>query len=531
MPQQLKDHSLKQLNSQYLAKLTPEELLHLSTKLLHDLKEAREQLNQNSSNSSKPPSSKHPWETAPTVAKAEAEAEAEAEEPKPEASKPADTPPIPTTPALPKPAKRKAGKQPGSPGYGRVWHPRIDDTAHHRASHCEACGCPLASGGDLAYSAYDSVDVRFGSEAQPGLAVITTRHHLYDSTCRCGHCTRYQPHRVIPDALLYPAVEVGEWRLIGANLAALIVHLRLRSRLSLRLTQELLHDLLGIPLSVGALQQCFEEAAASAAPLEDALVEDLLAEVTDREGVLYIDETSWKERGEALWLWTFVTTLSVCFYIGRRTIEMLDNVIGTHFEGWLMSDGYQAYRHHPKRLRCWAHLIRKARGLAESLDKDGRAFGNFTLAWLGTLQTAIYAWREAGGMAGTATDVIRHHHRDKLAEFRALCLTHAESAHDKTAALAKEFINDWEAIFRILDHPWLPLTNNDAERALRHWVILRKTNHGTKSATGSRAFAMLASISSTCRKRGQSALAYLARVITAARTGLCLPALPQAGGI
>jgi hypothetical protein len=55
MPQHLKDHSLKQLNSQYVAKLTPEELLHLSTKLLHDLKEAREQLNQNSSNSSKPP--------------------------------------------------------------------------------------------------------------------------------------------------------------------------------------------------------------------------------------------------------------------------------------------------------------------------------------------------------------------------------------------------------------------------------------------------------------------------------------------
>jgi len=193
MPQQLKDHSLKQLNSHYLAKLTPEELLHLSAKLLHDLKEAREQLNQNSSNSSKPPSSKHPWETAPPVAKPEAY------EPKPEEAEPADTPHSPATPALPKPAKRKAGKQPGTPGYGRVWHPPIDDTAHHRASHCEACGRPLPSGGDLAYSAYDSVDVRFGSEAQPGLTVITTRHHLYDSTCSCGHCTRYLPHRATPD--------------------------------------------------------------------------------------------------------------------------------------------------------------------------------------------------------------------------------------------------------------------------------------------------------------------------------------------
>lgn len=528
MPQQLKDHSLKQLNSQYLAKLTPEELLHLSSKLLHDLKEAREQLNQNSSNSSKPPSSGFPWESTPkTIAEPE----------RPEPQKPAAADEEPSSPEAPasakpaQPAKRKAGKQPGALGYGRVWHPPINADEHHYPSQCEACGKPLEAGISPVYTAYDSVDIRLGTAEHPGLTVITTRHHLHESVCSCGHCSRHVPHSQIPDPVLYPGVEVGEWRLIGANLAALIVHLRLRSRLSLRLTQELLHDLLGIPLSVGALQQCFEEAAASAAPLEDALVEDLLAEATRREGVLYIDETSWKERSEALWLWTFVTTLSVCFYVGRRTIEMLDNVIGNHFGGWLMSDGYQAYRHHPKRLRCWAHLIRKARGLAESLDKDGRTFGNFTLTWLGSLMDDIYAWREAGGTAGTKTDVIRRKHQAKLTEFRALCLINAQSAHDKTAALAKEFINDWEAIFRIIDHPWLPLTNNDAERALRHWVILRKTNHGTKSATGSRAFALLASMSGTCRKRGQSPLTYLASVITAARAGLCLPVLPQGVGM
>ena len=202
MPQHLKDHSLKQLNSQYLAKLTPEELLHLSTKLLHDLKEAREQLNQNSSNSSKPPSSRHHWETVPTTPAA-----AEAGTPKAEAAEAPDTSDNPAsvpTAAAPKPAKRKAGKQPGSPGYGRVWHPPIDDTAHHRVSHCEACGRALATSSHQPYTAYDSVDVRFGSEAQPGLTVITTRHHLYDSTCTCGHCTRYIPHRAIPDAGAVP---------------------------------------------------------------------------------------------------------------------------------------------------------------------------------------------------------------------------------------------------------------------------------------------------------------------------------------
>ena len=57
------------------------------------------------------------------------------------------------------------------------------------------------------------------------------------------------------------------------------------------------------------------------------------------------------------------------------------------------------------------------------------------------------------------------------------------SKHEKARALAVEFLNDWETIFMVLRHPHLPLTNpstssghrNEAERALRHWVIMRKT--------------------------------------------------------
>ena len=53
--------------------------------------------------------------------------------------------------------------------------------------------------------------------------------------------------------------------------------------------------------------------------------------------------------------------------------------------------------------------------------------------------------------------------------------------HTKARALAVEMLNDWAAIFRVLDHPHLPLTNNEAERALRHWVILRRISYGTKT--------------------------------------------------
>jgi len=40
-----------------------------------------------------------------------------------------------------------------------------------------------------------------------------------------------------------------------------------------------------------------------------------------------------------------------------------------------MSDGYTVYRKYLSRLRCWAHLLRKAKGLNESLNKDAQFFG------------------------------------------------------------------------------------------------------------------------------------------------------------
>ena len=57
---------------------------------------------------------------------------------------------------------------------------------------------------------------------------------------------------------------------------------------------------------------------------------------------------------------------------------------------------------------------------------------------------------------------------------------------EKTRALARELLNDWDTFWVVLDHPELPLTNNIAERALRHWVIARRISYGTRNPQGSR---------------------------------------------
>jgi len=56
------DHDIMQLDDDYLHGLPVDPLRSLSKKLLADLKEAHDRLNQSPSNSSRPPSTRAPWE-------------------------------------------------------------------------------------------------------------------------------------------------------------------------------------------------------------------------------------------------------------------------------------------------------------------------------------------------------------------------------------------------------------------------------------------------------------------------------------
>jgi len=88
-------------------------------------------------------------------------------------------------------------------------------------------------------------------------------------------------------------------------------------------------------------------------------------------------------------------------------------------------------------------------------------------------------------------------------------------------------IYDWVAIWAVLDDPSLPLINNEAERALRHWVISRRISFGTRTPQGTRAFALLASVIETCRKRQVSPWLYIAEVVAKRRKANPAPPLPQ----
>jgi len=519
----LKDYDLRQIDEVTLRSLSEEDLRTLSSKLLLDLKEARERLNQSPKNSSRPPSSRDPWdrngnsendeedgdgtetlEDVPDVGvdddRGADQASSQNDE---ERAAPEDRP------------RRKPGKQPGSPGHGRTERLALTDTVDHHPTTCTLCGRAIGDTG-TAWTAFDSLDIEAGGADILGIRVTNTRHTYFEAPCACGHTTRTQPHRADDDPL-WDTVALSEWRLVGPTLCALVVALTFRSRMSRARVREFISDWLGITLSIGTLQRCIEEAARAADPVEDQLVDDILA-----SDLLHADETSHKEAGVPQWLWVFVSATTILFFIGYRTKEIIGNLLGTDYQGWLMTDGYGVYREYQRRLRCWAHLVRKAQGLKEGLNQPGRVFGSHALELLETLMEAVYAAREG------PHDKLQLIHAQRLKEFRTACQQMRGASHNKAHALAVEFLNDWEAIFIVLQHPHLPLTNNEAERALRHWVIARRISYGTRSAVGSKSFALLASVIDTCRRRNAAPWHYLAQVIAAGRRGDDVPILPLA---
>ena len=308
---------------------------------------------------------------------------------------------------------------------------------------------------------------------------------------------------------------MNERSIVGSTLACFIVCMALRMRLSRRQIQEFLQDWLGIPLSTSTINRCIHEAGRAVEPLEEKLVEEI------REAaLLHADETPWKEWGQLLWLWVIISP-TVCLYlIGYRSQELLANLFGDQIKGWLMSDGYRVYRKYQNRLRCWAHVIRKAKGLTEAYDDEAINFGKQVKQWLEKLMQAIYQARESP--PDTPLSVT---YASELEAFKQLCEKHRSSKHEKTRELAGEFLNDWEAFWVVLVHPCLPLTNNEAERALRHWVIARMISQGTRTEQGTRAFGLLASVIETCRKRKILPWPYLATVIAERRKGNPAPAM------
>ena len=516
-------NDLQQLTADYVGKLSPERRAALCHELRTDLMRAHEQLEQNPANSSRPSSSQALWERSSSKEKTSPDDVPEKKKDEPEEEDHEDkdsTPSKASSEALPHPPpeqKRKAGKQPGAPGYGRTQQFTEVKQEEHRPVCCKGCGHTFSS--ETSFRAEIGFHVIDIAPAEPGKIGITGTcvKHLYgSSSCVCGFSSATKPHECPPEKGW--SVDMGEWRLVGPTLMAFLVFAKLRLHLTISKTQLLLGQWLGIKLSRGVISKVLLEAGRAVSDLEPTLVEALIA-----AKLLHMDETSWLERGECRWLWVGTSQDTTAYIVGSRTKEVALTLLES-FSGTLMTDGYAAYRSYKDRVRCWAHLTRKAKGLADSWDQETASFGRFAASSFKDMQDQVYQMRQQPEARGALTKNAIHL-RNALTR---QVLRQVTSTNEPIRKFCQELVNDFSAIFRVLEEPELPLTNNCAERALRSLVLLRKICYGSKTAEGSHTVALLASVWDTLTLRKVEAHPFLCRLFAKRRMGSPSPALPSA---
>jgi transposase len=484
-----------------LASMPPGEMLATSCRLLELARELANRASEDSRTSSRPPSSDDPYRGHGKGAERANEGDK------------AETPPGPPESAGKSEGKKvakPAGKRPGAKGHWRSQPILVSAEVEHAPLVCVLCAAAL--GPDLerhCLSAHNTLEL---TRADMSLQVAATKHVYFAVRCRCGHETVERPG-VGPRSHIEGRrrdLQMSERCLVGPMLAAFIAALSLRFRLSRRKIQEFLLDWLALDLGTATIERCIHEFGLACEPV----VEQLIQEVRAAE-IVHLDETPWYQRGLLCWKWVAVTATTVVYRIGSRRKEELVALIGEAFLGWLVTDGYVAYRDHPRRQRCLAHLIRKGLALAQGYYGVGSGFGHELVRDLRRLIERVHD-------GDADTEAVKR----LMARIKWNCQCNRHEIEKKVRDLAGEILNDWDAVVAFVYDATLPPTNNEAERALRHAVIARRISFGTRTDEGSRFYAAGLGVIDTCRKRRADPWAYACRIIAAARANLPLPAIP-----
>ncbi len=97
--------------------------------------------------------------------------------------------------------------------------------------------------------------------------------------------------------------------------------------------------------------------------------------------------------------------------------------------------------------------------------------------------------------------------------------------HQKTRNFCAGLLEEYDALWTFCEVPGISPTNNAAERALRHAVILRKIQLGTQAEKGNRWIKRICTVRGTCTLQHRSPLAYIIAAATAAHHHRPIPSL------
>lgn len=403
-----------------------------------------------------------------------------------------------------RPSKRGTGKQRGAqpghkPNKRELLPPeKVTRQTVVKPKRCRCCGGRALTELGADPRRHQVIDI---PEIQPDVHEIV----MHGASCAdCGKITWGQ----LPDGV--PA------HMFGPRLLGLIGYL-LAGRISRRQLQELLAEVLSIEVSLGALSEAEERiSGAIAEPVEDAVAH------VRAQPVKHIDGSTWRLEGAHAAVWTIATKLVAAFFVTPDSrAETIRSLLGT-LDGTLVSDrgsqfGFWAA---DRRQICWAHLIRKFAAFSERKDEGAKIGDNLLLI----VHAMFSDWHRVrdGTMSLTA-------YRRKVANAQLAI----EALLERGAALdlrglsgaCEDVLAHKAALFRFAFEEGVEPTNNHAERALRPFVLWRKTSYGSQSQRGCLFAQRLMTVTHSLRLQKRSVFAFLVEACHAAIRGGSSPTL------
>ncbi len=254
----LSKEDLAQMNRDYFQSLDKQKLVEVAGNLHSLAVEQIEKLEQNSSNSSLPPSSDQfrSKEKVELGEKQETTSETSVSESKQENKEVSEQGENPKSKGF---GKKLPGKQKGAKGIWRTTPLVASEIVAHHPETCASCNSPLEIECDVKpHMGYYVLELE---KLDSGIEVKCTLHHYYQGTCACGHRTKEKPLVGFVSVVEGRSKDLclQEYGLVGPMLATFIASLAVRYRISRPKIRELLGDWVGVSLSVGTITVVFEK--------------------------------------------------------------------------------------------------------------------------------------------------------------------------------------------------------------------------------------------------------------------------------
>ena len=253
-----------------------------------------------------------------------------------------------------------------------------------------------------------------------------------------------------------------------------------------------LHGLHHLAVSDGELAVIIQEGHRKLLPA----MHDVEARIRDAP-VAHYDETSYPvqhgEQGNYAWVKTSAIGPETVFRLGRtRGKGNAEEIRGPPSDQVGVSDDYRAYdelfRNHAL---CWAHPLRKFRDLERS-----EALSLAHHAQCAHFYEKFHSLERAVALAIAAPLSLKER-TNAAAQFgKTINALMAADSLDPSAlaTLKRTFLRNRKKYLLCIRVPGVPMTNNKAERSLRHLVIKRLLSFGSRSQRGAQAMETILSV-------------------------------------